>query len=870
MLPSNPFSSLDFDEEAVLSTKRSFMGSPDKPKDSHSVMSDEEWARQKSRINDALYRTKGYLTSPPEDREFMLVTTGNGRTVYTTFEEDKDLYDSSLLSLRSNSTQASWLSMPLAEIKRQVAKEEFEEKMSNSRKAAETKSAGDEGLSVAGSKLWVDKYAPQSFADLLSDERVNRNVLIWLKEWSGTVFGEKFVNPLPRVRYQKSATGASIAVTDFVEAKDRPDHLCILISGPPGIGKTTLAHIIAKQAGFQAVEFNASDDRSASSFMPKVLDVVGTESRFGSAKPKALIIDEIDGALGGEGKGAIDALAKFLDEKKLKRPIICICNDVWAPALRPLRDRSLQFRLDPPTMTNLVSRLEIICAREGVSIDSQLLQAICELTNRDIRSCLNTLQFLSRKSSRITAELFATTSFGNKDMSSNIFDIWRTIFLREDEQRGSIMEVLLASSANPHHVSSADHYGGKPQVERISSLVKGAKVERVLDGVHENVLLVKYHDPMFQQTTALTDWFQFYDELQSQVAAKQLFSLSAYLPYVGSATHLLCRTSTSHQFLYPRQAGAVRATKQVNEATVHSFLMSIVPPLRPYLDLQRIVVDFASYLMRILAPHLRPVNTTLFNANERARLASLVTVHLAYGLNYIESASYQVDYPEDEERLAMWKKRADTVKQINNAIQVPRVHLTSHSFGLQPPIHRITHFSPVPKHAVSAPKDGSVPSERSSTMTDFDATSDSVRQVVAGAIHEEKLKRLTLKTSDLTTEELVAHAQKSIEAAKSLHSAKRETTSSAVAAAGASDKAKPGAKKASGQGETEIFAKDFFGRKIAVKSTASSSTFANISSKAHSTAQADENAAPKPKFFYKYHEGKTDAVRRKVLLKDLL
>lgn len=843
------------------------MGSPGNLKDSHSVMSDEEWARQKSRINDSLYRTKGYLTVPPEDREFMLVTTGNGRTLYTTFDDDNNLYDSSLLSLRSTSTHASWLSMPLADIKRQVEKEEFEEKLSILAKTTETKPAGYDGLSVAESKLWVDKYAPKSFADLLSDERVNRNVLIWLKEWSGTVFGEKFTNPLPRVRYQRNATGASVAVTDIVEPKDRPDHLCILISGPPGIGKTTLAHIIAKQAGFQAVEFNASDDRSASSFMPKVLDVVGTESRFGSSKPKALIIDEIDGALGGEGKGAIDALAKFLDEKKLKRPIICICNDVWAPALRPLRDRSLQFRLEPPSMTNLVARLEIICTREGVSIDSQLLQAICELTNRDIRSCLNTLQFLSRKSSRITAELFASTSFGNKDMSSNIFDIWKTIFLREEEQRGSIMEVLLASAADPHHIaSSADHYGGRPQIERISSLVRGAKVDRVLEGVHENVLLVKYHDPMFQQTTALTEWFQFYDELHSQVAAKQLFSLSAYLPYVGSAAHLLCRTSTSHQFMYPRQAGAVRATKQVNEATVQSFLATMVPPLRPYLDLQRIVVDFASYLMRILAPHLRPVNITLFNANERARLASLVTVHLAYGLNYLESPSYQVDYPEDEERLAMWKKRADTVKQLNNAVQVPRVHLSSHSFGLQPPIHRITHFSPVPKSAVSAPKDGSVPSERSSTMSDFDATSDSVRQVVAGAIHEEKLRRLTLKTGDLTEEQMIAHAQKSIDAAKSLHSAKRETTSSAVASAGAGEKLPPNAKKSSGQGETELVAKDFFGRKIA-KSNASSSHSNGATS---TSSNADENAPPKPKFFYKYHEGKTDAVRRKVLFKDLL
>lgn len=36
----------------------------------------------------------------------------------------------------------------------------------------------------------------------------------------------------------------------------------ILISGPPGIGKTTSAHLMAKQAGYNPIELNASDARS--------------------------------------------------------------------------------------------------------------------------------------------------------------------------------------------------------------------------------------------------------------------------------------------------------------------------------------------------------------------------------------------------------------------------------------------------------------------------------------------------------------------------------------------------------------------------------------------------------------------------------
>jgi DNA polymerase III delta prime subunit len=48
--------------------------------------------------------------------------------------------------------------------------------------------------------------------------------------------------------------------------KPGPDGLgsfrCILVSGPPGIGKTTSAHLVAKLQGYDILELNASDTRS--------------------------------------------------------------------------------------------------------------------------------------------------------------------------------------------------------------------------------------------------------------------------------------------------------------------------------------------------------------------------------------------------------------------------------------------------------------------------------------------------------------------------------------------------------------------------------------------------------------------------------
>ena len=38
--------------------------------------------------------------------------------------------------------------------------------------------------------MWVDRYRPKRYLDLLGDDRIHREVMSWVKEWDYCVFGK--------------------------------------------------------------------------------------------------------------------------------------------------------------------------------------------------------------------------------------------------------------------------------------------------------------------------------------------------------------------------------------------------------------------------------------------------------------------------------------------------------------------------------------------------------------------------------------------------------------------------------------------------------------------------------------------------------
>ena len=134
-----------------------------------------------------------------------------------------------------------------------------------------------------------EKYRPKKFSDIISQEVAIDKI---------KAFANSFFKGIPKKK-------------------------ALLLYGPAGIGKTTLAHVIANELDYELFELNSSDLRNRAKLEEVLKPSTMQKSLF--AKSKIILVDEVDGVTTTDFGGLAELIVLI---EKTKFPIIITCNDV--------------------------------------------------------------------------------------------------------------------------------------------------------------------------------------------------------------------------------------------------------------------------------------------------------------------------------------------------------------------------------------------------------------------------------------------------------------------------------------------------------------------------------------------------------------
>src|SRR3990167_4333937 len=182
---------------------------------------------------------------------------------------------------------------------------------------------------------------------------------------------------------------AVFLLKDFLK-KFTSGNKAIIIHGPPGTGKTSLALAVANENKAELFELNASDLRNRE----KLHGILrpATEQKSLTKANKIILVDEVDGISETDRGGLLELLALV---ESSAYPLVITANDIWDRKFAALRKKSDMIQLKEIDYKTIKSALISILRKEKKFLDLDVLTNIAIKARGDLRAAINDLQTAS-------------------------------------------------------------------------------------------------------------------------------------------------------------------------------------------------------------------------------------------------------------------------------------------------------------------------------------------------------------------------------------------------------------------------------------------------------------------------------------------
>lgn len=238
-----------------------------------------------------------------------------------------------------------------------------------------------------------------------------------------------------RPRFLNDVVGNRAAVERLRIIAKQGNIVNLILTGPPGIGKTTsllclCRELLGDQIKDAVIELNASDDRGIDVVRQDIKSFAKKHVNLPPGRHKVVLLDEADSMT----EAAQQAMRRIMEKYSNTTRFVFACN-MSEKVIEPLQSRCAIVRFTRVEPGEVATRLEEICKYENVEFRKEGIDALATLSDGDMRSAVNGLQATAIRFGSITAEnVQATVDIPNPTAIADMYDS-----LRKDDLRSALV-----------------------------------------------------------------------------------------------------------------------------------------------------------------------------------------------------------------------------------------------------------------------------------------------------------------------------------------------------------------------------------------------------------------------------------------------